>query len=90
MQKLPDILSNWDGLDINICLERHENSQPISSISYRDGAAFMIGSEGGFDNQEIQLILSHNNINIIDLGDTILRAETAAISCLSYVKLSLL
>jgi len=38
----------------------------------------MIGPEGGFDNQELEL-MKNNNWNIITLGDRIFRTETASI-----------
>ena len=48
----------------------------------------MIGPEGGFDDDEIRQILASDNINLVDLGSYILRAETAVIACLSYAKYS--
>ncbi len=90
IQNLENILSKTWELPLNICLERNNRSKPISSYSYDKGASFVIGSEGGFDNLETEMVLNTKNINIIDLGENILRAETAAISCLSYAKLSLL
>ena len=63
-------------------------AKPISSYSFEAGGNFIIGPEGGFDAQEVEMILSAKNMNLIDLGDNILRAETAAVACLSYAKLS--
>ncbi len=82
-QKLNDIL----GQDLFMCLERKAGAKPISSYSYKDGASFIIGPEGGFDTQETKLLLANEKITAINLGDNILRAETAAIACLSYARL---
>ncbi len=90
IQKLSSALLIPTTTPINVCLERCEQSKALSSYSFNKGASFMVGPEGGFDNDEVEIILNTENIEIIDLGNTILRAETAAISCLSYVKLSLL
>ncbi len=86
MQKLGDILSKER---LYACLERNNGAKLISSYSYEDGASFIIGAEGGFDQQEIELLLSSEKVAAINLGDNILRVETAAIACLSYVRLSL-
>ncbi len=87
-RKLADILSCNN--IFHVCLERNitERRQHISSYSYNQGGAFIIGPEGGFDDMEVELLLSKDNVNVIGLGDNILRAETAAIACLSYVVLS--
>lgn len=45
---------------------------------------FLIGPEGGFDEQEIAHLNKLSNIKPISLGPNILRAETAAIVCLTY------
>lgn len=90
-QKLPELLRMKETLFLDIpllvCLERHEATTALSSYSYEKGAAFLIGPEGGFDNQEVKALIAAENIRLIDLGDTILRAETAAIACLSYARI---
>lgn len=40
---------------------------------------YMIGAEGGFDISEIEYLKSMENVRIVTLGKSILRAETAAI-----------
>jgi len=47
---------------------------------------FIIGPEGGFDNQEIKLAKGHNFMPI-SFGKNRLRSETAAISAASYINL---
>lgn len=46
----------------------------------------LVGPEGGFSDSEKQLIKSYSNVVSITLGNTILRAETAATSILSILK----
>ncbi len=60
--------------------ERTEVTSPVDAITL---PAFLIGPEGGFSSAEIQKIMLLNNVVPIHLGNTILRAETAAIAVLS-------
>ena len=48
--------------------------------------AFLVGPEGGFSETEIQYLSQHKNIKSISLGENILRAETAALYCLSHTE----
>ncbi len=88
LMKLPVALSGHDGLDLYVAMERENGSHPISGYSYRGDCGFIIGPEGGFDDAERALLLSVDKIKSIDLGERILRAETAVIACLSYAQLS--
>ncbi len=85
MQRLDRVLSLNHDVPLYACLERMNTSiKPISAFSYKNGAAFIIGPEGGFDVQEVENILSAPKILPITLGQVILRTESAAIACLSY------
>lgn len=53
-----------------------------NSIKENEDINIIIGPEGGFSDNEINLA-KNNSINILSLGDRILRTETAAISSLS-------
>ncbi len=61
------------------------DSTHISKINTPCNTAitFLIGPEGGFSDNEIKFLSQTQNINAISLGEKILRAETAAIACLS-------
>lgn len=82
--------SNCDA--VLFCYEGQE-TEPIGTAINRikkekdiQSLAVIIGSEGGFSNDEALLIKSHG-FNSVGLGKRILRAETAAIfalSCLVY------
>ncbi|AFE52615.1 16S ribosomal RNA methyltransferase RsmE [Rickettsia prowazekii str. GvV257] len=58
----------------------------ISSLLSKD-IAIIIGPEGGFTNDELELLALYNNTQSISLGSNILRTETAAISLISQVRL---
>lgn len=49
--------------------------------------AFLIGPEGGFSKDEVNLLNGYENFIPITLGSRILRAETACFLCLSHVQL---
>ncbi len=78
--KLNSFLSNdvFEGHNY-ACLERFDQSNPFEFIPH-DDISFLIGPEGGFTNEEKKLISS--SMQAIDLGETILRCETAAIKAL--------
>lgn len=55
------------------------NGESFSSINSTKKITAVIGSEGGWDDSEIEAA-RHNNFRIITFGGRVLRAETAAIS----------
>lgn len=88
---LDDVLRTYDHrTPLYACLERSEKVKPITSFAMDQPVSFLIGPEGGFDEGEMTRLLKDDNLKPIGLGDTILRAETAAIACLSYAALACL
>ena len=83
LHKLQDMdkkLAGWDATPQIICaLERDSEIQSAQN----GGEALLIGPEGGFDDRERGLLLDSGKIQAVSLGDRILRAETAALYCLS-------
>ncbi len=59
----------------------------LSSIKKSMKIGVMIGSEGGFDDGEIEKAKALENAKIISLGKRILRTETASITALSILML---
>jgi len=59
--------------------DTHFHQLPVNSS---DKIAFLIGPEGGFSPEEINLV-KHSNITSLSLGPRILRTETAAITAMS-------
>ena len=83
---LDEKLKAWDqNFPIHWCAERLENIPPLASCN--NVSAFLIGPEGGFDDQENTMLKQLSYIKPTHLGDQILRAETAALYCLSAAKL---
>ncbi len=58
--------------------------QSLKNIKKGESVAVMIGPEGGFANEEVNLA-TLNGYQIVALGQRILRAETAAIYALSLI-----
>ncbi len=77
-------INNW-ALDIKIkaCLER-ERDKGLRIKDVKPGNhAFLVGPEGGFNDQETEFLLSNNKITPISLGEVVYRAETASMICLA-------
>lgn len=56
----------------------------ISSVKQGKSISMMIGSEGGFSEEEIMSLVAHN-FSCVSLGKRILRTETAAVYALSVI-----
>ena len=76
-----------EGINTYACVERDEDTHILSECDLTGDVAFIIGPEGGFDAQEVLLLKETSGVMSVTLGDTILRAETAAITCLAYTML---
>jgi len=70
------------------CIERRNETTALGACVLSENAAFLIGPEGGFDDDEIAALLTHEKVKPVCLGETILRAETASLACLSYARFS--
>ncbi|MCB1681179.1 MAG: 16S rRNA (uracil(1498)-N(3))-methyltransferase [Alphaproteobacteria bacterium] len=86
---LAGLLNTWEGPRVLACLERAEASA-LPKIRLEKDCAFLIGPEGGFDPEEIESLSASAKIQAVSLGETILRAETAALFCLSHARLQFL
>ena len=89
---LQNLLNDIDSPKYNnyLFIWLNENSTGISitdmkskmhSNEYKN-IAFIVGPEGGFTEQEQNLLLNNNKINAIHLNTNILKAETACIATL--------
>ncbi len=84
-QTLEQVLNSDRSSPLYVCLERDNEKFPlISSFDLGNEAAFLIGPEGGFSDEEVDLILKAAHVQPISLGENILRAETAALVCLAH------
>ncbi|MCF8709350.1 16S rRNA (uracil(1498)-N(3))-methyltransferase [Rhizorhapis sp. SPR117] len=81
MVKLPDLLKNWPvGRHLFFADERGGAPMAEMLATCKGPAAFLIGPEGGFDDEERAAIRAHTAAVAVSLGPRILRAETAAIA----------
>lgn len=65
-----------------------KSTKNIKDIELKGKIAIVVGSEGGFSENEVNLLLKEN-IESISLGSRILRTETASITLAGFVMLSL-
>ena len=94
VENIYDYVENLDNENniVFFCEERTSNNQPLDIYkNYKNkiinkSIYALIGPEGGFSLKEKELIKSFNNVVSVNLGDTILRSETATISVLSIIK----
>ena len=83
-----EMLNKLKDYSIILFANETEDTKKISEIqsliSKSNNIAIIIGSEGGFDKEEIDSIIKANGISI-SLGNRILRAETASIALSAFV-----
>jgi 16S rRNA (uracil1498-N3)-methyltransferase len=79
-------ISNWkSSTPILWCRERGES--PHITTFQEKAWAFLIGPEGGFDDNEFAFLGGLTYVRPLTLGETVLRAETAVILALGYAKM---
>ncbi|MDB5542451.1 MAG: Ribosomal small subunit methyltransferase [Devosia sp.] len=89
---LAELVDTWQqkqGLRRMIfCDESAPNDAPNTALLNLDGLpiGILIGPEGGFSDEERQLLLSQPFVIPISLGPRILRADTAAVAALAVVQ----
>jgi len=82
--KLEDLLKDYSSFDNKLFACEFENGQRQELALEKGTVALVVGSEGGFSEQESQLALDLG-YKSISLGKRILRAETASTASLSVV-----
>ncbi|MGB0969263.1 MAG: 16S rRNA (uracil(1498)-N(3))-methyltransferase, partial [Halocynthiibacter sp.] len=87
MEKLSDVLANW-ATDRQILFCDESKVGEITSLKDLPADpdapwAILIGPEGGFSEEERDVLRAHPNAHAISLGPRVLRAETAAIAALT-------
>ena len=82
-RRLPDLLADWPaGRKLVAAIERAEAPPPPRGLPC---AALLIGPEGGFSPNELDLLRSRPFLVPASLGPRVLRAETAAIAGLALL-----
>lgn len=86
VNNLSDIISHWNsGIKLYACIERRD-AVPLAGL-FPEKTAFLIGPEGGFTEDEKDRLGKLDFVESASLGESILRAETAALFCLSARRL---
>lgn len=82
---MPNALADWPNDRPLIHLDENGTGAPLADVlkSGTQPLAFLIGPEGGFDDNEVAMLNAHPHTIAADLGPRILRAETAATAALS-------
>jgi len=88
-EKLKDVLASWPGdRTLIFCDERAGQTSPINTLKQvKPGPmAVLLGPEGGFSEEERDMILAVPNVVALSLGPRIMRADTAAVAVLALVQ----
>ena len=90
IQNLSDVLCNIKSYDLALVGSLYSPSRLFKEINWNNAkkVALIIGPEGDFSQEEINLIISNHGIPV-SFGEQILRTETAAIFGLSVIKYEL-
>ena len=86
IKPLREILDNWDkNRLLLVCAEKGETIpiMPLLTDVINKPIAIIVGPEGGFSDSEIQMLRSCEFVRMVDLGERILRTETAMTAALS-------
>ena len=89
---LADLLAHWQrdhGLRrLVFCDESAPPASPSGPLGDIDGlpVGVLVGPEGGFSDEERQLLLAQGYVIPVSLGPRILRADTAAVAALAVVQ----
>lgn len=83
IMNLEEIIKTYPTMQKYLAYENQDQENNI--ITYPTNSILIVGPEGGFGPEEIELA-KENNIKITSLGKTILRAETACLYMLANVK----
>lgn len=83
--RLEALLARWNEKRSLYFMDETGSGQPVAAVFQNAPApaAFLIGPEGGFCEQELELLRSKPFARAVSLGKRILRAETAALAALA-------
>jgi 16S rRNA (uracil1498-N3)-methyltransferase len=81
---LPDLLASPSAGTTIVPLSTAHDAKPFSSILRPPSILVLVGPEGGWSDDELNLF-KHRHLTPITLGATILRVETAAIAAAAAV-----
>ena len=81
-QKLEALLRHWPAGRLLLFADE-QGGEPLAGIAGAGPAAILIGPEGGFTDEERDLIRALPDAKAVSLGPRILRADTAALAAIS-------
>jgi 16S rRNA (uracil1498-N3)-methyltransferase len=91
-ESLPALIARWPaGRRLVVCDERGR-APPIAAVAVElrdalsEGAAVLIGPEGGFTETELDGLANLPFVNPVSLGPRVLRADTAALAALAVLQ----
>lgn len=87
--RLAELMAGWDPQRRLIYCDEGAESQnplPVLQAVRESRLALLVGPEGGFSEEERQLLRSLPHVTAIPLGPRILRADTAAVAALAVVQ----
>jgi len=88
ISNLEELLSNTTINQIVWCDECSDLESKISDLQLaEDGVAVLIGAEGGFTDEERQVLQSSDKVYSITLGKNVLRSEIAAIAAIACLQM---
>lgn len=90
-QTLTDFMEKWPRNRTLFAGDETGGGQPIAEVislngKKSDDCGILVGPEGGFKSEELELLKSADFCTLIDLGPRVLRAETAAIAGLACLQ----
>ena len=88
--KLGDLLERWDtSRQLIFCDEDSSTDNPAGALSglQEKKLGVLVGPEGGFSDEERELLRGKPFVTAIPLGPRILRADTAAVAALTAVQM---
>lgn len=89
VRKLRDVLDGWPAdRQLIFCDEDSSTQNPLPALSTikAQSIALLVGPEGGFSDEERQILRDLDYVTPIPLGPRILRADTAAVAALAVVQ----
>lgn len=89
LTSLPQLLKKWPQEEMLIFGDESLMSPSITTLKEDQDKfySFLVGPEGGFTSQEYALLKAHSQVYGVTLNANILRAETAALVGVSYLRL---
>lgn len=90
LQKLSELLLSWPKDKKIIFANESENNVSLKNFLYNQSDSnytILIGPEGGWAKEDLEIIMSNSYITSVGLGPRILRADTASIALLSCLQM---